>query len=318
MFLRRHDQETKSKSHGADKPATSDRMRISVDHLTEYRYERSVSFGEHSLFLRPRESQTLHVLSFSLECAPAAQVRWVRDCFNNVVAVASFGLSQSSSLSFRCRMTFDVVEENPFDFILESRAREFPFSYDEREKSALRPFMEPEVSERWQVFDWMHRVLGFCGESRDTISLLTDLNLAIHRNIAYARRDEEGTQTANETLELGQGSCRDLAELFVAISRHLGLAARFVSGYLYEPPAADGAAAFNRAAGSMHAWAEVYLPGAGWLGYDPTNGILTDHHFVPSAVANRPVWVNPIQGQYFHVDEVSSEMLVSLEVRGSM
>lgn len=117
-------------------------MKITVDHLTEYRYQRPVGFGEHSLYLRPRESQTIHVESFTLICTPEGTVRWVRDCFNNVVAVVSFGLAESSTLSFHARMVFEVAEENPFDFILEQRAREFPFSYDEREKGALRPYLE--------------------------------------------------------------------------------------------------------------------------------------------------------------------------------
>lgn len=291
-------------------------MKISVDHMTEYRYERPVSFGEHSLYLRPRESQTIHVESFSLRCEPEGTVRWVRDCFNNVVAVVSFGLAESQALSFHARMSFEVAEENPFDFILEQRAREFPFGYDEREKAALRPYLEPDESERWRILDWVRTVLGDLSTPRETISLLTDLNLAIHRSLDYERRDEEGIRGANETLQLGRGSCRDLAELFVAVSRQLGLAARFVSGYLYEPPSPDGMVGFNRAAGSMHAWAEVYLPGAGWRGFDPTNGILADYHFMPSAVANRPEWVNPIQGQYFNAGNVRAEMRVSLKIDG--
>ena len=108
-----------------------------------------------------------------------------------------------------------------------------------------------------------------------------------------------------------------MAELFVATSRQLGLAARFVSGYLYEPPPADGSVLFNRAAGSMHAWAEVYLPGAGWRGFDPTNGLLTDHRFLTSAVATQPHWVNPIQGKYFQQGGVGSQMTVHLQVTGS-
>lgn len=289
-------------------------MKISVEHLTEYRYEQPVGFGEHSLYLRPREGQTLHVRSFSLQCRPEARVRWVRDCFNNIVAVVSFGLVESSVLAFDCRMSFEVAEENPFDFILEARAAEFPFAYDEKEKSALRPYLETEESERWRVLDWARSVLGDATRSRETIGFLTDLNLAINRNIAYQRREDEGVQTANETLAIGRGSCRDFAELFVTTSRQLGLAARFVSGYLYEPPPPPGASAFNRAAGSMHAWAEVYLPGAGWRGFDPTNGLLTDHHFLPAAVASRPQWVNPIQGRYFHVGDVRSEMTVDLRI----
>lgn len=291
-------------------------MRITVDHLTEYHYASPVSFGEHSLYLRPRESQTIHVESFALECRPEGKVRWVRDCFNNVVAVVSFGLVHSSLLAFHCKMAFEVAEENPFDFILEARASEFPFSYDEREKSALRPYLEPDESERWRVLDWAREALGDPSKPRETIGLLTDLNLAIHQGITYERRDEEGTQTPGLTLERRQGSCRDLAELFVGVSRHLGLAARFVSGYLYEPPQADGAAAFNVAAGSMHAWAEVYLPGAGWRGFDPTNALVTDHRFLPAAVANRPDWVNPIQGRYFHAGEVDTQMSVTLAIEG--
>ncbi len=289
-------------------------MKIVVDHLTEYRYEQVVGFGEHSLYLRPRESQTIHVESFELSSQPAGKVRWVRDCFNNVVAVVSFGLEKSSLLSFHCRMAFEVAEENPFDFILESRASNFPFTYDAREKSALRPYLEAEELERWRVLEWARAALGDLSKPRETFSFLTDLNLAIHRQIRYESRDEEGTQTANETLDRRCGSCRDMAEFFVATSRQLGLAARFVSGYLYEPPRPDGATTFNVAAGSMHAWAEVYLPGAGWRGFDPTNGLVADHHFLPAAVANRPEWVSPIQGQYFHVGGVASRMQVALTI----
>lgn len=292
-------------------------MRITVDHLTEYQYERPVSFGEHSLYLRPRESHTIHVESFDLETTPEGRLRWVRDCFNNVVAVVNLGTRESDRLSFRCRMRFEVAEENPFDFILETRALEFPFAYDEREKSALAPYLTPEESARWPILDWARQSLGDPSKPRETISLLTDLNLAIHRRIAYERRDEQGTQSAKETLERGQGSCRDLAELFVATSRQLGLAARFVSGYLYEPVRPDGTAASNVAAGSMHAWAEVYLPGAGWRGFDPTNGLLADHHFLPAAVANVPDWVSPIQGRYFHSESVGSQMRVSLRIEAT-
>lgn len=296
------------------KPATPRQVRIAVDHLTEYRYDRPVSFAEHSLYLRPRESQTLHVERFALECEPAGKLRWVRDCFNNVVGVVGFGLAESSRLSFHARMVFAVAEENPFDFILETRATKFPFAYDEREHVALGPFLEPEGSERFRVLEWVRGLLGDLSQTRDTISLLAELNSAIHRTVAYERRDDEGVQTAPETLERGAGSCRDMAELFVAASRHLGLAARFVSGYLFEPPPRDGSAVFNRAAGSMHAWAEVYLPGAGWKGFDPTNGILTDHHFITVAVAARPHWVSPIQGRYFHDGSVSSQMRVQLSL----
>ncbi len=314
MFQQRHGPETIRKSQLLSKPATPDRVRIAVDHLTEYRYDRPVGFGEHSLYLRPRESQTLRVESFALECEPAGKLRWVRDCFNNIVGVVGFGLAESSRLSFHCRMVFAVAEENPFDFILETRATEFPFAYDQRERLALGAFLEPEEPERWPILEWTRGHLGDLSRPRDTISLLTELNSTIHRTVGYERRDDEGVQSAIETLERCKGSCRDMAELFVAASRHLGLAARFVSGYLYEPPHRDGSAAFNRAAGSMHAWAEVYLPGAGWKGFDPTNGILTDHHFITVAVASRPDWASPIQGRYFHDGSAAAQMRVQLSI----
>ena len=189
----------------SSKAANPPRVRIAVDHLTEYRYERPVAFGEHSLYLRPRESHTIHVESFEVTSRPAGKVRWVRDCFNNVVAVVSFGPEETDSLSFHCKAAFDVVEENPFDFILESRAAAFPFRYDVRERSALAPYLEPDESERWHVVEWVRQALGALSEPRGTISLLTELNLAIHRNIAYERRDEEGTQAAGETLGRGRG-----------------------------------------------------------------------------------------------------------------
>ncbi|MEM7436954.1 MAG: transglutaminase family protein [Myxococcota bacterium] len=289
-------------------------MKIEVDHLTEYHYDSPVTFGEHSVYLRPRESQTLRVKQFTLESEPHGKLRWVRDCFNNIVAVFNYGLEQSSTLSVHCRMVFDVSEENPFDFIVESRATEFPFSYDEREKSALRPYLGANEGEQEAVGEWLRGTLD--GTPCDTVALLTSLNQVVYTGIAYERRDEEGVQTPSETLARRKGSCRDMAELFVTASRQLGFAARFVSGYLYEPTD-ESSESSNRAAGSMHAWAEVYLPGAGWRGFDATNGILTDHHFITAAVANRPAWVAPIQGRYFHESTVGSRMHVVLRVEGS-
>lgn len=291
-------------------------MRVSVDHLTQYHYDRPVSFGEHALYLRPRESQTLRVSSFSLESLPTGKLRWVRDCFNNVVAVVNLGLEPSAVLSFHCKMAFDLAEENPFDFILDTRAIAFPFAYDHKETQALEPYFRRGEATDGPVDAWVRETVG--AAAGETVALLTSLNQAIFERFRYERRDEEGVQTPTETLDRGCGSCRDMAQLFIAGTRSLGLASRFASGYLYEPPSDEKHESANRAAGSMHAWAEVYLPGAGWRGFDPTNGILTDHHFVTAAVANRPEWVNPIQGQYYHDDEVPSDMRVTLQVEGAL
>ena len=201
----RHHSETRSKSPGAPKAANPNLVRLTVDHLTEYRYARPVSFGEHSLYLRPRESQTIHVESFELDTNPEGKIRWVRDCFNNVVAVVSFGAAEASLLSIRCRMAFDVAEENPFDFILEGRANEFPFAYDDREKSALEPYLRPEESERWPVLDWARDALGDPAQPRATISFLTDLNMAIHRRIVTNDSDRCAVRNQSWRLRGGVG-----------------------------------------------------------------------------------------------------------------
>lgn len=289
-------------------------LRVTVDHLTEYRYDSPVSFGEHSLYLRPRESQTLRVSNFSLDTVPSGRLRWVRDCFNNVVAVVSLGLDRSDILSFHCKMAFDVAEENPFDFILDARAIDFPFPYDDKEKQALEPYLGHDDEHDDRLHTFVRDTVG--SPAGETVAILTSMNQAIFREFRYERRDDEGVQTPAQTLDRRSGSCRDMAELFVAATRCLGLASRFVSGYLHEPPSDGERDSKNRAAGSMHAWAEVYLPGAGWRGFDPTNGILTDHHFVTAAVANHPEWVNPIQGKYYHEHEVGSQMRISLRVEG--
>lgn len=292
-------------------------MRLQVDHRTHYQYDQPVSFGDHAFYLRPREGQILRVESFGLESSvESVKLRWVCDCFNNVVAVANFGLTEAAELSFRCRIVCELGEGNPFDFILDPRATAFPFSYDERELSALQPYLSSGVPPgAGRVLDWFCHAVGGPNASRDTISFLLDINSAICRDIGYAARDDEGVQTPDETLELRTGSCRDMSVLFIAACRQLGLAARFVSGYLYVPPNAgrEGMES-DRAAGSMHAWAEIYLPGAGWKGFDPTNGVLADRLFLPAAVANRPEWVNPIQGKYFHKQRIVSHLHVDLKI----
>lgn len=288
-------------------------MIIQVDHLTRFTYEQPVSFSDHLLYLRPRESQGLRVTNATIQCQPDAKVRWMRDCFNNIVAVTSFGLNTATVLAFHLRMTLDIDEENPYDFILEPRATGFPLRYDEREKSALAPYMgHQSIPGSHRALDWFYQAVKEPNTSTDIIRFLSDINQAIRRDIAYTRRDEEGIRTPNETLALRSGSCRDMALLFIAISRQLNLAARFASGYLYEPPSADGDPSRNRASGAMHAWAEIYLPGAGWKGFDPTNGIMPDHHFITSAVANQPEWITPIQGKYYHKEHVPARMEVEL------
>ncbi|MGJ8652037.1 MAG: transglutaminase family protein [Opitutaceae bacterium] len=289
-------------------------MRVSVKHTTRHQYDGPVSFSPHALYLRPLDSHRRHVEQFAVETSPASTQRWVRDAYGNIVLACNFGLNESTVLEFVTRMQVTITDDNPFDFILDSYATGFPFSYQEPDAKALLPFMgsSGRTPGALRVMDWVHGSAGAPKQHSDVVQFLADLNSAVHREIAYVRRDEEGIQTPDTTLELKTGSCRDMAVLFISAVRKLGFAARFASGYLYDPPVGDGEHAFNRAVGSMHAWAEVYLPGAGWKGFDPTNGILANSYFIPSAVSHDPSSVDPIQGKYFSDKPTSSTMAVDL------
>ncbi|MCC5807748.1 MAG: transglutaminase family protein [Opitutales bacterium] len=297
-------------------------MKLSIHHRTCYTYSAPVSFGDQHVFLRPRDSNVLVVDSFTLETSPPSRQRWVRDAFNNIVLVTNTGLVTATDLVLTCGMTVQSLEANPFDFVLEPYATGYPFDYEERERTALAPAVETAVPEAETVMDWFRSVVPTPDRHEDVVQFLSDLNSAVRASITYERRDEEGIQTPDETLRLRRGSCRDMAMLFIAVCRRLGLAARFVSGYLYDAPpeeAGTGGAGegvgFNRAVGSMHAWAEVYLPGAGWKGFDPTNGILANAYFVPAAVAIDPSSVSPVQGNYYSAVPVTSTVKVDLDIK---
>lgn len=292
-------------------------MRISIRHLTRHTYGSPVSFSEHKVFLRPLDSHHRRVNHFGLRTTPNSTQRWVRDVYGNIVLLCNFGLFESAVLEFEATMEVTLTDDNPFDFILEPYATAFPFNYCETETRALLPFLNRDVTDdAREVLNWFNGAVPYPQQHSDIVRFLSDLNEAIHRDIFYVRRDEEGIQTPDTTLGLRSGSCRDMAVLFIAVARQLGLAARFVSGYLFDPPnVATGAPIFNRAAGSMHAWAEVYLPGAGWKGFDPTNGILANNFFVPSAVSHEPSAIDPIQGTYFTKNAATSWMEVDLEIQ---
>ncbi|MGZ0708032.1 transglutaminase family protein [Coraliomargarita sp. W4R53] len=291
-------------------------MKLRIQHRTAHTYERPVSFSDHALFLRPLDSHLRHVSHFEVKTTPASSQRWVRDAYGNLVLRCNFGLTESQQLSFDTTTEIEIAEDNPFDFILEAYATGYPFNYREPDLTALRPFVGAQPAKgAGRVLDWFYKVVPNAMQHSDVVQFLSDLNAAVAREISYVRRDEEGIQDPDTTLQLGTGSCRDSAVLFIAVARQIGFAARFCSGYLYDPPVEDGGDhLFNRAVGSMHAWAEVYLPGAGWKGFDPTNGILANGFFIPCGVSHDPKAVDPIQGNYFAKDSVASTMEVSLEI----
>ena len=271
-------------------------MFLRVTHVTRYDYSQPVSFAPHALYLRPRENTRQRLHSFDLTLTPTARRVPTNDAEDNALDWAYFDAGTlSTRLEFRSEFLVETLDANPFYFFLKPGALQTPFTYDPAETYALGPcFAPPRGTDSAQLRDWL--AAHFSSPPRDTIPFLSTLNSAVRGALGYSRRDEPGIQTPAETLARGGGSCRDYAVFFIALCRHLGLAARVVSGYLHEPP---NPAVTNPAPPAMHAWAEVYLPGAGWRGLDPTRGIFCDDHFVPVAHTALAENVNPIQGNFF-------------------
>ncbi len=258
-----------------------------IVHQTTYRFARPVTLHPHRLMLRPRDSHDLRVLDFQLTCAPAADLVWSQDVSGNLCAVASFP-EAAQTLVIESRLTVASQARAWPVFPISPAAQTYPFAYGEDEATdlgALRwPAPDPEVAR------WAH---GFvAGPQTDTLSLLKDLNAGILGAAAYRVRDEEGVQSAGETLRLASGSCRDLAALFIEAARQLGFGARAVSGYLFDPDQMD------RQADTTHAWAEVYLPGAGWITFDPTHNRIGAAGLIPLAVGRANGQIMPVVGSF--------------------
>ena len=265
-------------------------QRYKILHRTYYNFSGPVQLEPHALRLRPREGYELHIESTKLEITPPATLRWHRDAEDNSVAIASFD-TPASQLVIESEIIIQQYNEAPLDFLVAEYATDYPFAYTEEDRVILAPYLNgAEHLSSAPLATWVAS-LWQPGEAIQTYSLLERLNQHIHQMFAYQVREEPGVQTAADTLTRGNGSCRDFANLFMEAARHLGLASRFVSGYLH---AAPSSANF----GSTHAWAEVFLPSAGWTGFDPTIGAIvgTDHFAV--AVARLPESVPPIAGAF--------------------
>jgi len=264
--------------------------RLKILHRTYYNFSGPVLLQPHRLLLRPREGPGLHIETSQLTITPAAQLRWLRDVYDNSVAVVSFA-APTQQLAIVSECIVQQFDETPLDFLVADYAVHYPFSYEAEAAEVLRPYRHTAPqSEQAELSAWVRRHWQ-PGEPVQTYGLLARLCAAIHQSLSYQVREQPGVQTAVETLRRGVGSCRDFATLFMEAARLLGLAARFVSGYLYAP-AADGSS------GSTHAWAEVYLPGAGWKGFDPTSGEIAGSRHIAVAVARLPEVVSPVTGAF--------------------
>lgn len=289
-------------------------QRLTVDHKTTYRYRQPVTFGEHRLMIRPRDSHDLRLLDASLILSPSADVHWMHDVFSNSVAVAQF-TEPADTLYLESRIVIDRYPYVTRDFPIEPYARELPFSYPASEVPDLGRTIERHYSDpERRLTEWTRGFLNQDGPTTDTEDFLISITRAIRDGFAYEERQEEGVQSPVETLNRGAGTCRDYALFMMEAVRSVGLAARFVSGYLYDPALDGQEGAGVVGAGATHAWIQVYLPGAGWIEFDPTNGAHGGHNLVPIAVAREPEQAMPISGTY----EGASDDYLGMEVEVSV
>jgi transglutaminase-like putative cysteine protease len=265
-------------------------QRYRILHRTYYNFPAEVRLQPHALRLHPRESHELRIESSSLTITPPATLRWHRDVEDNSVAIATFD-APARQLLIESEVIIQQFNAAPLDFLIDDGAIDYPFVYPADDQAVLAPYMETAGGEgAGALVDWLATVWT-PGERIQTYGLLQRLCVQIQQRFVYRAREAPGVQTPAQTLDLGSGSCRDFACLFMETARQLGLAARFVSGYLQVPPSTTDF-------GATHAWAEVYLPGAGWKGFDPTLGGLAGAQHIAVAVARLPESVPPVAGAY--------------------
>jgi transglutaminase-like putative cysteine protease len=284
---------------------------IRVRHVTTYRYKQPVSFGEHRMMLRPRDSYDQKLLESRLEIAPQPiDLRWVHDVFGNCVAIARFG-GRAAELRFDSMIRLDHTAINPLDFKIEDYATRYPFTYSADAMPDLlrlieRQYLDPER----EIDRWARQFLRARGKI-DTTEMLVAMTQAIRRDLHYVTREESGIQDPIKTLKAKSGSCRDFALLMMEAVRSLGLAARFVSGYLFVPESRRDS---RVGGGATHAWLEVYLPGAGWVEFDPTNGIVGSTDLIRVAVVRDPRQAVPVSGSWTGFPSDHLGMTVEVEV----
>lgn len=265
-------------------------QRYRIVHRTYYNFSGAVQLGPHSLRLRPREGHELRIESSTLNITPPATLRWHRDVEDNSVAIATFD-APARQLAIESQVIIQQYNEAPLDFLVANYATDYPFAYEEDDRMVLLPYITAtDTTAAERLTEWVAGVWR-PGEPIQTYALLQRLTVHIHQTLSYQLREEPGVQAATETLSRGTGSCRDFAYLFMEAARLLGLASRFVSGYLHAPPSPNNY-------GATHAWAEVFLPGAGWKGFDPTIGDVVGPDHIAVAVARLPESVPPVDGSF--------------------
>src|SRR5262245_32167172 len=275
-------------------------IRVALHHHTAYGFDRPVPLSPHEVRLRPAPHARTPIASYSLRVTPEQHfVNWQQDPYGNWVARFVFP-EPTGELSFTVDLVASMTVINPFDFFVEQYAERYPFSYTEQLAYELAPYLTPEPAGP-RFVAWLDTVRrDVCRPGLGTADFLVELNRLAQQEIRYLVRMEPGVQTPEDTLEKSSGSCRDSGWLLVQALRHLGLAARFVSGYLIQltadVKALDGPPGPERDFTDLHAWAEVYVPGAGWIGLDPTSGLLAGEGHIPLACTAVPASAAPVTG----------------------
>ena len=268
---------------------------LTVSHTTVYHYREPVGLGEHRMMFRPRESHDLRLTGSSLRITPQPlELRWLHDPFDNSVAVATFG-GRTSELTFQSDVTLEHFETTLPEYPLEEYAKTYPFRYSDDDFPSLMRALTHHYPAA-NVAKWALQFLD-PAETTPTMKILRAMTHGIRAQFKYTRREEKGVQTPEQTLKSGRGSCRDFAVLMMEAARSVGIAARFVSGYIYTPRHNSGAGTI-KGGGSTHAWMQAYLPGAGWIDFDPTNSIIGNRNLIRVAVAWSPENVLPLWGTY--------------------
>jgi len=280
---------------------------LTVHHSTVYRYHEPVGLGEHRMMFRPRESHDLRLLRTKLAIAPKpAHLRWLHDPFDNSVAIALFE-GTTSELRFESTVTLEHFETSVPEYPLEDYARTYPFRYSDEDF----PNLERALAHHYPsagVSKWALQFLD-PAQTTGTMKILRSMTRGIREEFLYTRRIEKGVHSPEETLRHQQGSCRDFAVLMMEAARSLGVAARFVSGYIFVPNSAGLAGG-----GATHAWVQAYLPGAGWIDFDPTNSIVGNRNLIRVAFALAPEQALPLWGTYAGSAEAFLGMDVTVNV----
>lgn len=277
---------------------------ICIIHNTEYQYSTPVTFGPHRVLMRPREGHDLKIVGARIHIEPTATIRWLRDVESNSVAVLTFS-EPSSILKVHAEIDVDLITDHPIECLIDPSARLYPFQYSPEEHIDLIPYRLPSYPYDGPA---LHEWLKYSyqpGQVLDTFELLTRLNTRIFESLKYMERHDPGVQFPNETITKGSGSCRDYAVLLMEVARYLGFGARFVTGYIQMDEGQHG---------STHAWTEIYLPGAGWRGFDPTNNKLAGCEHISVAVAREQEKAAPLSGSWSGPSDAFQGMNVSVQV----